>query len=190
MHARPVVVLALSAATGAGLMLARSHQRRARNGSAAETMFVPPPFATAAVAESARPPVVGDSQPEPFRIEARTVSLPRPDGRRNGSSPARVSAASALPPVVLPPERISSATLIAIAVALAVCAVGLAAWAYIVHDHQHTSAAIGAVAARTVFLVPAPSRARTIVVPIAARRAQPGQLPAMSARSLPRSFAR
>ena len=171
MHTRPVVVLALSAATGAGLMLARSHQRRTRNGSGIGETPVSRPPATAAVAEGETPPFVADPQPEFFRIEARTVSLPGPGGRRDDSSPVPVPAAGKLPPVVLPPERISSATLIAIAVALAVSAVALAAWAYVVREHQHTSAAIRVVAARTV--------ERSVAQPRA-----------MSARSLPRSFAR
>ena len=171
MHTRPVVVLALSAATGAGLMLARSHQRRTRNGSGVGTTAVSSPAAAPEVAESERPSVYAEPRPELFRIEARSVSLPSPDRRRNGPSPVPVSVASTLPPVVLPPERISSATLIAIAVALAVCAVALAAWAYVVREHQHASAPIRAVAASAV-----------------ERRVD--QPRAMSARSLPRSFAR
>jgi len=122
-HTRPVVVLALSAATGAGLILARSHQRRARNGNAA----------VAGEAAHEAPPPAGrrpEPQPEPFRIEARTVAAPRGEPARNGSTPSTSAPRAPLGPVELPQERISSATLIAVAAALAVCAVALGAWAY------------------------------------------------------------
>jgi hypothetical protein len=147
LHTRPVVVLALSAATGAGLILARSHQRRARNGAAADPIALATDPAPSEVRSS--PPAterVGDDEhPELFRIEARTIGS-RPTGERIERSAPDLAEPAAVRSVELPAERISGATLVAVAAALALCAVGLAAWGYASRDDTSAPAAAGSVA--------------------------------------------